>query len=162
MDVRGHRILAGAILIGSSLGLVAVGRTLARDSPAMTAVRRQLDGRWEATRVEAGPNAAVAGPGRATVEAEFAGASVRFRGLVDGGDADGTYVIEPGTRPGAIDFKVSAGWVRGIYRVADDRLTLCVNALRPLEQLGVPSRAYPTEFRAGPGRILYEFRKQMP
>lgn len=162
MNVARHRIAAGAILLCGGLGAATLGRTMARDSPAVARIRHELDGRWVATRVQSVAACVAEGPAAATATIEFAGPAVRFTGLVDGGDAAGTYVLGPAAHPGRVDFKVATGWIRGIFRREGDRLTLCVNAIRPLEHLGVPSRAYPTEFRPMDGRYLYEFRRARP
>lgn len=166
MGVGRHRIAAGVILAGASLGLVGVGRSLVADSAVAATTRTQLDGRWVATRVEATPWVAAEGPSAGRTTAEFAGRSVQFRGLVDAETADGVYNVEPARRPGQagtrVDFKVDAGWLRGVVDVRGDTMRLCVNALRPPEQLGVPTQPYPASAAPAPGRFYYEFRRELP
>lgn len=162
MSVRNHRICAGTILLCASLGLVAVGRTLVADPPAVVQARTQLDGRWVATRIEVSRLVAVEGDQARQTQVEFAGDQVRFEGLVDLGTTTGVYQINPSTTPGKIDFKLTAGWMLGAYEQVGDRLTLCVNALQLSEQLGVPARGRPTGLHQGPGRFVYEFRRAAP
>lgn len=159
MDKAQHRLIAGAILVGTSIGVSLVGRALVRDSPAVAAARGQLEGRWAAVRVQSAASCVAEGPNAPGSTVEFAGRTVRFTGLVDGGTSGGTYVLEPANRPAGIDCKVDAGWIRGIYRQEGDRLTLCLNQIRPLERLGVPSRGYAPDFEPGVGRFVYEFRR---
>ena len=162
MSVARHRIAASAILLGASLGLVAVGRTLVRDAPEVARVRHQLDGKWVATRVQAAAHNQAAGAAARQTTVEFLGRSVRFRGLIEGVDAAGVYVIDPTKEPGKVDFKVDAGWIMGSYALRGDRLTLCLNALKLPEQLGVPTRGRPETLVQSPGRYLYEFARQTP
>ena len=162
MSVARHRIAAGAILLCASAGLVAVGRSMGQDSPAVARVRRDLDGRWVATRVQASAETIATGTEAARTSVEFAGRSVHFRGLIEGKGAEGTYVIDPTANPGKVDFKVDAGWMLGSYSLQGDRLTVCVNALKLPEQLGVPTRGRPEGLHQSPGRYLYEFQKATP
>ncbi len=162
MRVARHRIAAGVILLGGSLTLVAVGRTMIQDSPQVAAVRGQLGGKWVAARVEATESNIAEGEAAARTAIEFSGHRVWFRGLVDADEAQGTYVIDPSTDPGKVDFKVDAGWILGIYTLRGDTLTLCVNALKLPEQLGVPTRGRPDGLRQSPGRYLYVFQKATP
>ena len=104
----------------------------------------------------------VNGAEAARTTVKFAGRTVQFQNLVDASEAAGTYVIDPTTDPGKVDFKVDAGWILGSFGLAGDRLVLCVNALKLPEQLGVPTRGRAESLRQGPGRFLYEFRKVMP
>lgn len=163
MGVGRHRIAAGAILVGATLALVGVGRSLVADSALAAATRSELDGKWVATRVETPPWVKAEGAEAGRTTAEFDRRHVRFRGLVDATAADGVFNLEPTRRAGQagsrVDFKVDAGWLRGVVDVRGDTLMLCVNALRPPEQLGVPTQAYPTSARPAMGRIYYEFRR---
>ena len=162
MNVARHRIAATAILVCGSLALVAVGRTMIQDSPEVATLRKQLDGEWVATRVEATDRNVAEGTVAARTTVEFSGSRVRFKSLIDTDEAEGTYVIDPSTVPGKVDFKVDAGWILGIYSLQGDRLTLCVNALKLPEQLGVPTRGRPDGLRPSLGRFVYEFRKATP
>ncbi len=162
MSVARHRIAASAILLCGSFALVAVGRTMIQDSPEVAGVRHQLDGKWLATRVEATDLNVAEGTLAARTTVEFAGPTVRFQGLVDADEAQGTYVIDPSTDPGKVDFKVDAGWILGAYNLRGDKLTLCVNAMKLPEQLGVPTRGRPDGLRRSSGRYVYEFQKTTP
>ena len=162
MSVARHRIAASAILLFASLALVAVGRTMTQDSPEVANVRSLLDGKWVATRVEASQSVVAQGANAANTSVEFAGHLVHFQGLVEGVNAQGTYVIDPSTQRGNVDFKVDAGWMLGIYSLQGDELTLCVNALKLPEQLGVPTRGRPEGLHQAPGRYLYQFRRATP
>ncbi len=159
MSVAKHRIAAGTILLGASLGLVAVGRTLVEDSPAVAQVRERLDGKWVATRVALSPTIEMTDANAAATTVEFAGRQVKFTGLIDAGAAEGVFNPDPKPTPAKVDFKLDAGWILGVYQVDGDRLTLAVNALMLPEQLGVPARGRPEGFRPGQGRYVYEFRK---
>ena len=163
MGVGRHRIAAGAILAGATLGLGGVGRSLVADSAAAAATRSRLEGKWVATRVEATPWVAAEGIEAGRTTAEFDHRHVRFRGLVDAPAADGVYNVESAPRTGQagtqVDFKVDAGWLRGVVDVRGDTMRLCLNALRPPEQLGVPTQAYPASATPAPGRLYYEFRR---
>ena len=162
MSVTGHRIAASAILLCGSLGLVAVGRTLAEDSPEVAAIRRQLDGKWVATRVDVAPAVTVEGAAAVATTVEFAGRQVRFAHLVDADEATGVYNLGPNAGPGKVDFKLDAGWMLGAYTLDGETLTLSVNALKLPEQLGVPARGRPATVNPTPGRFTYEFRKATP
>ena len=162
MSVARHRIAAGAILLCGTLTLGAIGRTMVSDSPVVVAARGRLDGKWVATRVQATATNVAEGADAARTTVEFAGQAVRFRNLIDAAEADGTYVIDPATDPGKVDFKVDAGWILGIYSLRADRLVLCVNALKLPEQLGVPTRGRANALRQSPGRYLYEFERATP
>ena len=141
---------------------MAVGRTLVADPPAVVAVRTQLDGKWVATRVEVSRSVTVQGDTAAATTVEFTGRSVRFTNLVDATNATGVYNLKPGQEPGAVDFKLDAGWMMGAYRLDGDRLILSVNALKLPEQLGVPARGRPESVDYTPGRFVYEFRRVTP
>lgn len=162
MSVARHRIAAGAILLFGSLGLAAVGRMVVLDTPEIAQIRGRLNGKWVATRVQAAEHNIADGAEAARTSVEFAGSSVRLQGLIGGGNAEGVCVIETPGNPGKVDFKVDAGWLRGIYSLQGDRLTLCVNALKLPEQLGVPTRGYPDGLQQSPGRHLYEFQRVTP
>lgn len=162
MSVAKHRIVAGTILFCASLGLVAVGRSMIEDSAEVAAVRSRLDGKWIATGVAVSGTVRVTGAAAAHTAVEFAGRQVKFTNLVDAPAAEGVYNLDPRSRPGKIDFKLDAGWVLGIYALADDRLTIGVNALRLPEQLGVPARGRPEGLQPSEGRFVYEFRKATP
>ncbi len=162
MSVAQHRIVAASILVCASLALVAVGRTMIQDSPEVVKVRRQLDGKWVATRVEATESVAAGGADAARTTVEFANNLVKLENLIEGVNSQGTYVIDPSADPGLVDFKVDAGWMLGIYKLVGNKLTLCVNAMKLPEQLGVPTRGRPTSLQQSPGRFLYEFVKSAP
>ena len=162
MSVAGHRIAASAILLCASLGLVAVGRTMVQDSPAVAAVRDRLAGKWVATRIEIAPRTTVQGDTAAQTTVEFAGREVRFRNLVDAPTAEGVYNLAPDPKLGKVDFKLDAGWILGSYALDGDRLTLCVNALGLPEQLGVPARGRPGGLDPSEGRFVYEFTRVKP
>ena len=162
MSVARHRIVASAILLCGSLALVAVGRTMIEDSPEVAKVRSQLDGKWVATRVQTSQGNSGQRAATAQTRVEFAGRSVKFQGLAEGFDTTGTYVIDPTRDPGKVDFKVQAGWMLGSYSLQGDRLILCVNSLRLLEQLGIPTRGRADRLVQSPGRILYEFERSTP
>ena len=162
MSVAQHRIVAASILLCGSLALVAVGRTMIQDSPEVAKVRHQLNGKWVATRVEATESNVAEGAAAVRTTVEFADNRVKFGNLIEGVDARGIYVIDPSTDPGLVDFKVDAGWIVGIYKLGGDKLTLCVNAMKLPEQLGVPTRGHPTRLQQSPGRFLYEFVKSAP
>ena len=162
MSVAKHRIAAAAILLGASLSLVAVGRTLSQDSPAAARLREQLDGRWVATRVALATDVARTGDAARATTVEFRGRRIKLAGLIDADAAEGVYNPDPKSEPQKMDMKLDAGWISGIYRLDGDRLMLAVNALTLPEQLGVPARGRPEGFRPGSGRYVYEFRKIGP
>ncbi len=161
MSVGKHRVVAVSILAVGTLTLLAWGRSMAHDPVGIQSVRDRLRGAWVATKVEAG------GKQKAEVDAaatrvEFAGKEVAFRSLIEGGDAHGTYFVDPAAKPAKIDFKLDAGWVVGVYRLSADELTLCVNPLALPERLGVPTRYRPRQLGAGKDHHRYVFRKATP
>lgn len=159
MSVVKHRIVAGTLLLAASLGLVAFGRTMVQDSAEVAAVRHHLEGKWRATRVEVAQTVKLEGVAAAETVAEFSDRQVRFIHLINSPKAEGVYHLIPDGNLGKIDLKLDGGWILGIYRLEGDKLTLCLNAPRLPEQLGVPALGRPEKIHSSGGRFVYAFRK---
>ncbi len=158
MNLRNHRIAAVSILVVGTVAVTAWARSVAVDPPEIVAVRERLQGHWVASVVQAGEHRKVEGASAGSCTVKFDGRLVRFRGMVGGIDAEGTYYIEK-ARPGWVDFKMDAGWIIGIYAFDGDELRLCVNPFSAPERLGVPTLNRPRAFACGEQRHLYTFRK---
>ena len=75
---------------------------------------------------------------------------------------EGTYRVDPGSKPAAIDFEHSEGTLKGkawkgIYRLEGDTLTTCDNG--PNLDKGRPSEF---QAKAGSGYVLITFKKVNP
>lgn len=162
MSVRNHRIAAVTFLMTGTLILAAWGRSQANDPAKVRAVRDRLDGAWVATSVQAGARGTRSGAEAAGTRVEFDGKTVVFRGLIEGGDARGTYFVDPASSPPRVDFKLDAGWVIGVYELTEDGLTLNVVPLALPERLGVPTRYRPPGVEADKDHNRYVFRRAMP
>jgi uncharacterized protein (TIGR03067 family) len=115
----------------------------------------RLEGSWTAISAEREGTAAAELVGH---RLEFA--SKRFRITVEGRVlAVGSYAVDPGPQPPQIDFQHEEGgaagatW-QGIYRLEDDTLTICDNAVDV-------TKPRPTELttRPGSGHVLLVFRR---
>jgi len=162
MSVREHRIAAVTFLVTGTLIVFAWGRSQANESGEIRAARGRLEGRWIATSVRASARGERSGPDAARTGIDFDGRNVVFRGLIEGGDARGTYLIDPKARPPRVDFKLDAGWVIGVYEATGDRLILNVVPLALPEQLGVPTRYRPRSVGADKDHNRYAFRRGTP
>jgi uncharacterized protein (TIGR03067 family) len=158
MSVRNHRIAALSILAGGVIVLFAWGRSMAVDSGEVRVVRDKFQGAWVAESIGSGVNRKLEGAEAAGCSAVFDGKAVRFRGMVGGIDASGTFYIEA-THPNWVDFKLDAGWIVGIFEFDGDRLKLCLNPFATPERLGVPTIPRPRAFEPGERRIVYVFRR---
>jgi len=74
----------------------------------------------------------------------------------------GTFRLDPGAKPAAIDFEHTAGALKGkawkgIYALAGDTLTICDNA--PNLEMGRPSAF---EAKSGSGYVLITFERTKP
>lgn len=160
MDVRGHRLVAALIFLGGCGGAAVAANRLMTEPPGSARVRSDLAGRWVGTRVVAAPGVAAEGAGALNTTVEFAGREARFQHLIDTPAGAGVINFEPGAGPLVrFDAKLDAGWLRGALRLDGDRLTLCTNALKPSERLGVPTRSWPGTLEPSAGRFVYEFRR---
>jgi uncharacterized protein (TIGR03067 family) len=121
--------------------------------------RKQLQGTWTATRAERDGKAADDVVGH---QLSFTGDRFRVRS----GDGkplyEGTFRVEPGTKPAAIDFEHTGGALKGkawkgIYALDGDTLTTCDNAPDPDK-----SRPAAFEAKAGSGHVLITFRRAKP
>ena len=162
MSVAKHRLAAVSILAAGVVILVAWGCSEANETAAVRALRDQFRGRWVATLVDAGDRRKLEGAMASGCRIEFEGKSVRFRQMIGGIDARGTYLVQRKNDLARIDLKLDAGWEIGIFEVGPDRLALALNALALPERLAAPSRGRPTYFQGGGGQHLYIFRRARP
>jgi uncharacterized protein (TIGR03067 family) len=105
---------------------------------------QQLQGTWQAVRIESQGNPVPAETAR-RLKYVFAGDRVT---LVEDGNAVGTgsVMLDPGAAPKAITVRMEDGpgkgqTASGIYRVARDTLTLCIGGERPSEFSGTGAAA---------------------
>jgi uncharacterized protein (TIGR03067 family) len=127
--------------------------------PAMAAdpaeEREKLEGAWTAISAERNGEEAAELVGH---RLEFAGR--RFHITAQGRILYvGSYAVEPEPQPAQIDFQheegeIAGGVWQGIYRLEDNTLTICDNAVDT-------SKPRPTEFRTAPGSgyVLIVFRR---
>ena len=161
MNVTQHRVLAGAILLCGLEGAAVAARGLIADPPAVVRLRERLAGKWVATRVAVTAQNEVRGAEAATTTVEFRERDLIAHNLVDA-DPLAQGVVTFDSTPGPLtrfDAKLDAGWLRGVIRADGDTLVVCTNALRLSEQLGVPTRGWPSTLGPAEGRYLYEFRR---
>ncbi len=162
MSVAKHRWAAGLVLATGVVGLLAWGQYLRGETAPIREARDRLRGTWVARAVQATEHGKTSGAEAAGTTIRFDGRTVVLRNRVEGGDATGTYLIDPTTNPPRFDLMLDRGWTIGTYRLEGDTLAIAVNPLMLPEQLGVPTRGRPRE--AGPafGRYYYSFRKATP
>ncbi len=162
MTVRHHQFAAVSILLAGVVVLLAWGRSMGVDSSAIARDRDRFQGRWVATRIQAGNGLTMEGAKAATCRVEFAGNLAHFVGLIDQPEAEGTCYLEQQGDYNRVDFRLDAGWIIGIYAFEGDRLKLAINPFAPPERLGVPTRPRPRQLKPAEGTIYYEFRRDNP
>ncbi len=162
MGVGKHRAAAISALATGVIVLVAWGHSMGQEPDEIRAARDQLRGEWVATRIRAGEDRLAEGPAVSSCRVEFDGKAVAFRGMIEGVDARGAFLIDPASRPRRIDLKMDRGWVVGIYELEGDTLTLCITPIALPERLGVPGRDRPARIRPAEGHHIYEFRRAGP
>ena len=121
--------------------------------------QKNLQGTWAATRAERDGKAAEDVVGH---RLSFTGNRFQIRSKDGKTLYEGTFRVDPKTKPAAIDFEQTKGalkgkaW-RGIYALDGDTLTTCDNA--PNLDKGRPAAF---EAKAGSGYILITFRRAKP
>jgi RNA polymerase sigma factor (sigma-70 family) len=128
---------------------------VARDEPKKAkSDKERLQGRWPALSLE-GANGKVEGKGSEAdrFKLVFDGDDYVFEGAFGtmGGDAKGTFKLDPKKTPKEIDLESQQGRMVGIYELDGDTLKLCLN------KVGVAER--PTEFTADETRFVYVFKR---
>ncbi len=162
MSVAKHRVAAVLVLATGVGVLMAWGRSLGQETAEIRGIRDHLRGCWVASVVQSTDRVKAEGPEAAVTTIRFDGRSVQIRNRIEGGDATGTFLIDPATKPVKFDLMLDAGWTIGTYRLEGDTLSLTINPLMLPEQLGVPTRGRPTEVGPAKGRFYYVFRKAAP
>jgi uncharacterized protein (TIGR03067 family) len=138
--------------------ILGTGLVPALADPAEEA-QKKLQGTWTATKAERDGKAAEDVVGH---RLSFTGSRFQIRSR-DGKLLDeGTFRVDPGTKPAAIDFEITEGaskgktW-KGIYAVDGDTLTTCDNAPDPDK-----GRPVAFEAKAGSGHIAITFKLAKP
>jgi len=123
---------------------------------AADSVDKQLQGVWSASRAEQDGKAA-----NDLVGHQLSFTGNRFRIQSKGGTLlwEGTYRVEPGAKPAAIDFAHTGGELKGkmwkgIYTLQGDTLTICDNA----PNIDKP-RPAGFEAKAGSGYVVLTFKR---
>ena len=138
--------------------IFGVGLAPASAQPADEA-QKKLQGTWSATKAERDGQGADDLVGH---RLSFAGNRFQIRSQDGKPLYEGTFRVEPGTKPAAIDFEHTDGSLRGdewkgIYALDGDTLTICDNAPNPAK-----SRPAAFEARAGSGYVLIMFKRATP
>jgi uncharacterized protein (TIGR03067 family) len=120
---------------------------------------KKLQGMWSATKAERDGKAADDVVGH---RLSFAGRRFQIRSRDGKPLYEGTFRVEPSTKPAAIDFEHTEGTLKekawkGIYVLDGDTLTICDNA--PNLDKGRPVAF---EARAGSGYLLITFKRAKP
>jgi uncharacterized protein (TIGR03067 family) len=121
--------------------------------------QKKLQGTWSATQAERDGKGAEDVVGHAL---SFAGTRFQIRSKDDKLLYEGTFRVEPSTKPATIDFEHTEGPLKGkawqgIYVLDGDTLTICDNA--PNLDKGRPTAF---EARTGSGYILITFKRARP
>jgi uncharacterized protein (TIGR03067 family) len=126
--------------------------------PAQEA-QKKLQGAWSAAKAERDGKRADDVVGH---RLSFAGNRFQIRSQDGKPLYEGTFRVEPGTKPAAIDFEHTEGTLKGkawkgIYALDGDTLTICDNA--PDMDKGRPAAF---EARTGSGHIFITFKRAKP
>jgi uncharacterized protein (TIGR03067 family) len=138
--------------------ILGAGLVPAFADPAEEA-RKKLQGAWTATKAERDGKAA-----DDVVGHRLSLTRNRFQIRSKGGKPlyEGTFRVDPGTKPAAIDFEHTKGaqkgkaW-KGIYALDGDTLTTCDNGPSPGK-----GRPAAFEAKAGSGHIVITFKRAKP
>jgi uncharacterized protein (TIGR03067 family) len=121
--------------------------------------QKELQGTWTATKAERDGKAAEDVVGHRLT---FTGDRFQLRSKDGKPLYEGTFRVDPSTKPAAIDFEHTAGALKGkewkgIYALDGDTLTTCDNG--PNLDKGRPAAF---EAKAGSGHILITFKRAKP
>ena len=121
--------------------------------------RKELQGTWTATKAERDGKAAEDVVGH---RLSFTGDRFQLRSKDGKPLYEGTFRVDPSTKPAAIDFEHTGGALKGkewkgIYALDGDTLTTCDNG--PNLDKGRPAAF---EAKAGSGQILITFKRAKP
>jgi uncharacterized protein (TIGR03067 family) len=138
--------------------IFGMGLVSAFAQPAEEA-QKKLQGTWSATKAEPDGKGADDVVGH---RLSFAGNRFQIRSKGGKPLYEGTFRVEPSTKPAAIDFEHTEGSLKGktwkgIYALDGDTLTICDNA--PNLDKGRPAAF---EARTGSGYILITFKRAKP
>jgi uncharacterized protein (TIGR03067 family) len=141
-----------------AVGWLILGTGLAFGQPAEEA-QKKLQGTWTATKAERDGK-----PAEDVVGHRLSLTGDRFQLRSKDGKLlyEGTFRVDPSTKPAAIDFEHTAGALKGkawkgIYALDGDTLTTCDNG--PSLDRGRPAAF---EAKAGSGHILITFQRAKP
>jgi uncharacterized protein (TIGR03067 family) len=138
--------------------ILGTGAVPAFAQPAEQA-RKELQGTWTATKAERDGKAAEDVVGH---QLTFTGDRFQLRSRDGKPLYEGTFRVDPSTKPAAIDFEHTGGALKGkawkgIYALDGDTLTTCDNG--PNLEKGRPAAF---EAKAGSGQILITFKRAKP
>ena len=138
--------------------ILGTGLVPAFAQPAEEA-QKKLQGTWSATKAERDGKAADDVVGH---RLSFTGSRFQIRSKDGKPLYEGTFRVDPGTKPAAIDFEQTEGALKGkswkgIYALDGDTLTTCDNA--PNLDKGRPAAF---EAKTGSGHILITFKREKP
>jgi uncharacterized protein (TIGR03067 family) len=138
--------------------ILGAGLVPAFAQPAEEA-QKQLQGTWTATKAERDGKAAEDVVGH---RLSFTGTRFQIRSRDGKPLYAGTFRVDPGTKPAAIDFEQTEGALKGkvwkgIYALDGDTLTMCDNA--PNLNKGRPAAF---EAKPGSGHIVITFKSAKP
>ena len=138
--------------------ILGTGLAPAFAQPAEEA-RKNLQGTWTATKAERDGKAADDVVGH---RLSFTGNRFQIRSKGGKPLYEGTFRVDPGTKPAAIDFEHTGGALKGkawkgIYALDGDTLTTCDNGPNP-------DKGRPAAFEAktGSGHIVITFQRAKP
>ena len=138
--------------------LLGTGPVPAFGHPAEEA-QKELQGTWAATKAERDGKAAEDVVGH---RLSFTGNRFQIRSKDGKLLYEGTFRVDPSTKPAAIDFEHTQGALKGkawkgIYALDGDTLTTCDNAPDP--DKGRPAAF---EAKSGSGHVLITFKRAKP
>jgi uncharacterized protein (TIGR03067 family) len=140
-------------------GLLLLAGTVLAIADTAEEAQKKLQGTWEAAKAERDGK-----PADDLVGHRLTFKDSRFQIHSKDGKLlyEGTYRVDPNTKPAAFDFEHSEGTLKGktwkgIYMLEGDTLTTCDNAPNL-------DKARPAEFqaKAGSGYVLITFKKMKP
>ena len=138
--------------------VVATGSVPAFAQPVEEA-QKKLQGTWTVTQAERDGSAADDVVGH---RLSFTGNRFQIRSRAGKPLYEGTFRVDPRTKPAAIDFEQTEGALKGkawkgIYALDGDTLTVCDNA--PNLDKGRPAAL---EAKSGSGHVLVTFKRAKP